>query len=71
MTAPQQEPRDEVVCSLCGTPVTPNQPRCPACGLSRPGARGSGVLGKNGLWLLAAALLVVYAIVFAIVAAAR
>ena len=45
--------------------------RCPECGLSRPAARGSGVLGRRGLWMLAAMLLVVYVVVLLIVAAAK
>jgi hypothetical protein len=56
---------------MCGTVVASDQARCPACGLSRPAARGSRVLGRDGIWILAALLLVVYVVVFAIVAAAR
>jgi hypothetical protein len=45
--------------------------RCPVCGLDRPAARGSGVLGRQALWTLAGAVAVVYVVVLAIVAAAR
>ena len=45
--------------------------RCPSCGLARPAARGSQVLGRSGIWMLAALLLSVYAVVLLIVAAAR
>lgn len=60
-----------VQCVVCGTPVAADVARCPTCGLSRPAARGSSVLGRQGLWILGAALLVVYVVVLLIVAAAR
>lgn len=65
--APQAAPN----CAVCGTPVAADAARCPSCGLARPAARGSSVLGRQGLWLLAAMLLAVYLIVLLIVAAAR
>jgi hypothetical protein len=65
--APQAAP----TCAVCGTLVAPDAARCPSCGLTRPGARGSRVLGRHGLWLLAAMMLAVYLIVLLIVAAAR
>ena len=65
--APQPSPN----CSVCGTPVQPDAPRCPACGLSRPAARGSSVLGREGLWMLGGLLLAIYVVVLLIVAAAR
>jgi len=58
-------------CAVCGTPVAADAARCPACGLSRPAATGSRVLGRHGLWLLAGMVLVVYVVVLVIVAAAR
>ena len=68
MTAsPQVSPH----CSVCGAPVSSDASRCPSCGLARPAARGSKVLGRQGLWVLAGLLLVVYVIVLLIVAAAR
>jgi hypothetical protein len=39
--------------------------------LSRPAARGSGVLQRQGLWLLAGILFARYLVVLLIVAAAR
>jgi hypothetical protein len=39
--------------------------------LSRPAARGAGVLGRQGFWFLGGMLLVVYIVVLLIVAAAR
>ena len=66
-TAPQVTPS----CTVCGTPVSRDTPRCPTCGLSRPGARGADVLGRHSVWLLGALLLAVYIAVLVIVAAAR
>jgi len=45
--------------------------RCPSCGLARPAARGSQVLGRTGIWLLGAMLLSLYGVVLLIVALAR
>jgi hypothetical protein len=45
--------------------------RYPSCGLTRPAARGSSVLGRHGLWALAALLLALYIGVLLVVAAAR
>jgi predicted amidophosphoribosyltransferase len=70
MTAAPQ-PRATSTCAVCGTPVAADAERCPACGLTRPGARGHKVLGRQGLWLLGAMFLLVYVVVLAIVAAAR
>ena len=68
MTAtPQAAP----TCSLCGARVAVDAARCPSCGLSLPAARGGNVLGRHGLWLIAAVLLAVYLVVLLIVAAAR
>jgi predicted nucleic acid-binding Zn ribbon protein len=65
--APQTTPH----CVVCGTPVPSDASRCPSCGLSRPAARGSSVLGRGGLWILGGMLLAVYVVVLLIVAAAR
>jgi hypothetical protein len=68
MTAsPQVSPH----CSACGTPVSSDVSRCPSCGLSRPAARGGKVLGRRGIWMIAAVLLGVYLVTLLIVAAAR
>jgi hypothetical protein len=67
--APQ--PQATPQCVVCGTPVPGDAMRCPSCGLSRPAARGSGVLGRQGLWMLGGMLLAVYLVVLLIVAAAR
>jgi len=65
--APQAAP----TCTVCGTVVAADAARCPSCGLTRPAARGSSVLGRHGLWALAAGLLAIYLVVLLIVAAAR
>ena len=68
MTAsPQATPH----CAVCGAPVASDAARCPSCGLSRPAARGGSVLGRRGLWMIAASLLAVYVVVLLIVAAAK
>jgi hypothetical protein len=56
---------------VCGATVAPDAARCETCGLTRPAARGSRVLGRQGIWLLAAMMFGVYLIVLLIVAAAR
>jgi hypothetical protein len=56
---------------VCGTEVAADTEKCPSCGLTRPGARGSSVLGRQGFWFLGAMLLAVYIVVLLIVAAAR
>ena len=58
-------------CSVCGTEVAVDSARCPSCGLARPAARGSQVLGRSGFWMLGAVLLAVWAIVLVIVASAH
>jgi predicted amidophosphoribosyltransferase len=65
--APQATPH----CAVCGSPVTSDAARCPSCGLSRPAATGSRVLGRRGLWIIAAVLVAVYVVVLLIVAAAK
>jgi hypothetical protein len=64
-------PQTTPTCVVCGTAVTPEMARCPSCGLTRPAARGSSVLGRQGLWALAALLLALYIGVLLVVAAAR
>jgi uncharacterized membrane protein len=58
-------------CAVCGTPVSSDAERCPSCGLSHPAATGGSVLGRHGLWFIAAVLLAVYVVVLLIVVAAR
>jgi hypothetical protein len=65
------EPLPVPQCTVCGTEVETNAARCPSCGLARPAARGSEVLGRSGFWLLGGVLLAVYAVVLVIVAAAH
>ena len=70
MSAPAQ-PLSGPQCTVCGTEVEVDSKRCPSCGLAKPAARGSQVLGRTGLWMLGAVLLTVYGVVLLIVAAAR
>jgi hypothetical protein len=56
---------------VCGTEVAIDTARCPSCGLARPAARGSEVLGRSGFWMLGAVLLAVYAAVLVIVVTAH
>jgi hypothetical protein len=65
--APQAAPH----CAVCGAPVSSDAQRCPSCGLSHPAAPAGNVLGRHGLWLIAAVLLAVYVVVLLIVVAAR
>jgi len=58
-------------CTVCGTEVATDTARCPSCGLARPAARGSQVLGRSGFWMLGAVLLAVYAAVLVIVVTAH
>jgi hypothetical protein len=65
------EPLSVPHCTVCGTEVGNDTKRCPSCGLARPAARGTQVLGRTGLWFLGAMLLGLYAVVLLIVAVAR
>jgi hypothetical protein len=72
MSAPAQPlSESEPHCTVCGTEVGTDTKRCPECGLARPAARGSQVLGRSGLWLLGGLLLSLYAVVLLIVVVAR
>jgi hypothetical protein len=70
MSAPAQ-PLSVPHCTVCGTEVGSETKRCPSCGLARPAARGTQVLGRSGIWMLGAMLLSLYAVVLLIVAVAR
>jgi hypothetical protein len=65
------EPLANPQCTVCGTEVSIDTARCPSCGLARPAARGSQVLGRSGFWVLGLILLSVYAVVLAIVVSAH
>jgi hypothetical protein len=58
-------------CNVCGTEVEFASKRCPSCGLARPAARGTQVLGRSGLLVLGVVFLAVYGVVLIIVAAAH
>ena len=68
---PVPAPRAEA-CPLCGAPVGVNDARCPECNMTLAGlgARPAGFT-RQSVWLWAAALLVIYLVVLAIVVAAR
>jgi hypothetical protein len=70
MSSPAQ-PLSVPQCTVCGAVVGSETKRCPNCNLALPAARGTEVLGRTGLWMLAGVMLAVYAIVLVIVAAAR
>ena len=64
-------PRIEA-CPLCGAPVTANEERCPDCNMTLAGVGARpGAFNRQSLWYWAAALLVIYLVVLAIVVAAR
>jgi hypothetical protein len=65
------EPLSGPQCPVCGESVESDTERCPTCRLSLPGARGSQVLGRSGLWMLGGVLLALYIVAVLIVAAAR
>jgi hypothetical protein len=71
MSAPAAPLPGSQHCNICGTEVEMETKRCPSCGLARPAARGTQVLGRSGLWVLGVILLAVYGVVLLIVAAAR
>ncbi len=64
-------PRAEM-CPLCGAPVAANEQRCPDCNMTLAGVGARApAFTRQSLWYWAAALLVIYLVVLAIVAAAR
>ena len=65
------EPLPVPQCTVCGTDDETDTARCPSCGLARPAARGSQVLGRSGFWMLGLILLALYATVFVIVVTAH
>ncbi len=59
-------------CPLCGAPVAANDARCPECNMTLAGVGARpAAFDRRSLWIWAAALLVTYLIVLAIVVAAR
>ena len=56
----------ELRCTACLSPVTAEEATCPSCGVRHP----SQVLARSGLWAVALALCLVWAIAFLIVAGA-
>ena len=64
---PQVETVAEPRCTVCGTTVAEDEPRCPNCGLSHP----ARVLARGGLWAVALVLTLAWLCSLAIVAGAR
>ena len=64
-------PRTES-CPLCGAPVGSDDARCPDCNMTLAGVGARApAFTRQSLWYWAAALLIIYLVVLAIVAAAR
>ena len=60
------------VCPLCGSPVAANDARCPDCNMTLAGVgTRAPAFTRQSVWYWAAALLAIYLVVLAIVAAAR
>ena len=60
------------VCPLCGVAVAANDARCPACKMTLAGIGARpAAFTRQSVWYWAAALLAIYLVVLAIVAAAR
>ena len=71
MNLPAPAPRTEQ-CPLCGAPVGNAELRCPDCNMTLAGVGARApAFTRHSLWYWAAALLVIYLVVLAIVAAAR
>ena len=59
-------------CPLCGSPVGVNDARCAECNMTLDGVGSRpGAFNRQSVWLWAGALVVIYLVVLAIVAAAR
>ena len=59
-------------CPLCGAAVAANDTRCPECNMTLAGlGNRPAAFNRQSVWLWAAALLVIYLVVLAIVVAAR
>jgi len=62
----------ETMCPLCGAAVAARDARCSTCGMSLAGVAGRpGPFARRALWIWAGALLALYLIVLAVVAAAH
>lgn len=68
---PVPTPRAEA-CPLCGASVAPNDARCPECNMTLDGVGARPpAFNRQSVWFWAAALVAIYLVVLAIVAAAR
>jgi predicted nucleic acid-binding Zn ribbon protein len=69
---PTPVPPSSEVCPLCGAPVAASDARCRECNMTLAGVGGRpAAFTRQSVWFWAAALLVIYLVVLAIVAAAR
>jgi predicted nucleic acid-binding Zn ribbon protein len=60
------------LCPLCGAPVSAADERCPECNMTLAGVgRRPPAFDRRSVWFWAVALVVIYLVVLAIVAAAR
>jgi len=68
---PVPAPRAEF-CPLCGAPLAAHDARCPECNLALDGLGARpAAFSRRSFWIWAAALVAIYLVVLAIVAAAR
>jgi predicted nucleic acid-binding Zn ribbon protein len=59
-------------CPLCGSAIAPNDARCPDCNMTLAGIGARApAFTRHSVWVWAAALVVIYLVVLAIVVAAR
>ena len=59
-------------CPLCGMPVAAGDARCPDCNMTLDGMGARpAAFNRRSVWIWAVALVVIYLVVLAIVAAAR
>jgi predicted nucleic acid-binding Zn ribbon protein len=69
---PTPAPPPGEVCPLCGAPVAASDARCPECNMTLAGVGSRpAAFTRQAVWFWAIALLVIYLVVLAIVAAAR
>jgi predicted amidophosphoribosyltransferase len=69
---PNPVPSAGEACPLCGAPVAAADARCPECNMTLAGVGGRpAAFTRQSVWFWAVALLVIYLVVLAIVAAAR
>jgi hypothetical protein len=58
-------------CSLCGTSMAPDAPRCPACGMYVTVEPDGNVVASRPVWALVGGFVVVYLLTLLVVFLAR